>query len=133
MIVHFPLLGVITDMQNSLILAFIALIVPVFIGQLLTENAMKNLDVEEKSALLDSTSGIRKYSLIVLIAFILVIAAFPEQRIPIVAIYVAIMYWFYWKRVSSASLPKPYMRAYIASMILGVVGIILFLSILYDN
>jgi hypothetical protein len=67
---------------NDVIFAFLAFACAVVINRLLAEKALKRLSVEEKATLLDSFSGNRVYSVVLMLisvlVFFIVSKAWPE-------------------------------------------------------
>jgi hypothetical protein len=59
-------------MSNDVILAFLAFAFAVVINRLLAEKALKRLSVEEKAKLLDSFSGNRVFSVVLMLVSVLV-------------------------------------------------------------
>jgi uncharacterized membrane protein YqjE len=109
---------------NEVILAFLAFACAVGINRILAEKALKRLSVEEKAKLLDSFSGNRIYSVVVMLVSVLVFfivwKTWPEYYTALVWTLVVILFLnslgngvFSYMKLKKLAIPKHYISNFL--------------------
>ncbi len=114
-------------MNSQSLYPFIALLIPVIIGRFLLHQATEKLDPKMKGAISNSVSGMQKLRLIAIFIIVGTIYFLPEAAIVVFPLFVLAMSWIYWQKIAKLNPPKEYTLAFIASMVLGIIGIAAFL------
>jgi hypothetical protein len=110
------------------------LLAAVFAGRLINERGMRVLNPEQKARFVDAFATERKYSMVPLLAVVVVFIAYPG-RLPMWALllallgYVIAMSIFSVRKMRSIALPDSYVRAYTAARALQVGGLIVYFGI----
>lgn len=124
---------------NDLIFAFIAFACAVAINRFLSEKALKRLSVEEKAKLLDSFSGNRVYSVVLMLVSVLVFFAvtkvWPEFYSSTVWGLVVVLFLsslgngiFSFLKLKKLSIPKHYVSNFLVRCLIyyGALSLLLF-------
>ena len=114
-------------MNSQSLYPFIALLIPVIIGRFLLHQATEKLDPKMKEAISNSVAGMQKLRLIAIFIIVGTIYFLPEAAIVVFPLFVLAMSWIYWQKIAKLNPPKEYTLAFIASMVLGIIGIAAFL------
>lgn len=113
----------------------VVLLLAVFGGRLINERGMSVLTPEQKARFIDAFSTQRKYSLLPLIAVVLLSAAFPG-RLPIWALlsalvaYVVAISVLGVRKMRSIELPGSYIRSYTTSQAFQIGGLLVYFALL---
>lgn len=124
---------------NDVIFALLAFAFAVAINRLLAERALKRLSVEEKAKLLDSFSGNRIYSVVVMLVsvlvFLIVAKAWPEFYTTLVWGLIVILFLnslgngvFSYVKLKKLAIPKHYISNFLIRCVLyyGAFSLLLF-------
>lgn len=124
---------------NDVIFAFLAFACAVVINRLLAEKALKRLSVEEKATLLDSFSGNRVYSVVLMLisvlVFFIVSKAWPEYDTTLVWGLIVILFLnslgnglFSYMKLKQLSIPKHYISNFLIRCVVyyGAFSLLLF-------
>src|SRR5262245_15693218 len=122
-------------MQDTFGIGLIALLFGVFAGRLINERGMRALTAEQKARFLDAFSAQRKYSLLPLIAIIVLSLALPG-RIPFWVLmslflgYVCAIYFISIRKMHSIALPSSYIRSYTSGQGVQIGGLLFYFAAL---
>ncbi len=114
-------------MEENALYAFIALLVPVLIGRFLIHKSLTKMPAEKKQAISESVTGMQRLRFLAIFVIVGSIYFLPEATYIIFPIFIIIMSWMYWAKVSKVNPPKHYTLAFFSSMILGIIGVGAFL------
>lgn len=112
--------------MNS-IYPFMALLIPIALGRFLIYQATEKLKPETKKAISNAVAGMQKLRLIAIFVIVGTIYFLPEAAIVVFPLFIVAMSWIYWKKITPLNPPKHYTLAFVASMVLGIIGIAAFL------
>ncbi len=122
-------------MRNPLIIGVGVLLAAVIAGRLINEHGMRALNQEQKARFVDAFATERKYSLLPLLAVIVVSVAYPG-RFPMWALLLVLLGYlvatsiFSVRKMRSIALPDSYVSAYTAARALQVGGLIVYFAII---
>ncbi len=122
-------------------MAFIILLISMFLSRMINEKATKKLDQEKKAALIDVFSKDRIWTYGVLIGIVILfflslkfdlLDPFWTYTIYIVALmaYIVTLAYFSYKKLKANGFPGFYIKAFILSTSLRLIGILVFLGML---
>lgn len=122
---------------DNFMIAFILFMACNFISRLINEKANKNLNPEQKLALIDLFSGTRTFRFGILVAFMALYFAIlrftnlnPEITytlyIIILILFIAITSLQSYTKLKNNNFPSSYIKSYITSTSIGFIGIIIF-------
>ena len=114
-------------MQENSLYAFAALIIPVLIGRFLLHKSLTEMPTEKKQAIDESIKVMQRLRYLAIFVIVGSIYFLPEATYIIFPIFIIVMSWVYWAKVSKVNPPKHYTFAFFSSMILGIIGIGAFL------
>lgn len=117
--------------------AFVLLLVVVLIARVINQRAYKKLEQEKKLELIDLFSNKSIYTFAILIAIISLffiatkydlVSPFVLYSIYTIAIFALIFIsgYFSYKKLKEHNFPNDYIRSYLASMFLRVLGLLVF-------
>jgi hypothetical protein len=112
------------------LLAFIVLIGAVIAGRFIGEAGLKALSAEQKGQLIEQTTAIRKYGLIVLLVLMFVVWNKPPLMAAAAFLYILGSYGFYFYKVRQLALPATYVKSFAASMAVSLLGVVGFFIVL---
>jgi|GEM_PF-4594109 len=118
-------------MPGRVVIATIVFFACLAIGRWAQESGLRHLSSEQKAALLDSLSGIRKYSLIAALPVVLAAFHFSTYGPWLVGAFVAVFVGLTYLRVQALHLPSPFNRAYSTHLGLYLAGTVTFLIVVY--
>ncbi|MDX2361355.1 MAG: hypothetical protein QNK23_11150 [Crocinitomicaceae bacterium] len=130
--------------MDSFPVSIIVLLVFVLIARLLNERALKQLSIEEKAKLIDLFSSQRIWSyvtIIVLLGGFFAAVHFKIASMGIInSVYFALIFtvlgffsYSAFKKFDEHNYPKQFTRLYLYSMTLRIIGLCVFIALLYSS
>ena len=127
--------------MSLILIAFLIFLVTIIGARIIIDHANKQLDSEKRTALIDLFS---KGRIIIYIALVGIIAIFViSLKFELLGtmitflvygvllfVYVVITNYIAWKRLKSNDYPASFIRAYIISSVIRIVGIVVFLALM---
>jgi len=129
--------------MDNFMLAFILLLVVVLIARVINQRAYKKLEQDKKLELIDLFSKRSIYIFGILIAIIALFFVGTKynlmQPFVLYSIYATLIFvlilvsaYFSYKKLKKHNFPDDYIRSYLMSMLLRVIGLIAFFALLID-
>ena len=129
-------------MEDAFMFGFIMLMIAILISRIVSEKALKKLDADQRSLLIDQFSSQRIWSLgliIVIVAgYFLALKTNTFQPLTMLALYLLVIAVFMLiqvkialKKLHDVSIDRDYIRAYKLSTTIRAIGILLFFIILF--
>jgi hypothetical protein len=105
-----------------------------FASRFISDRATKHLNQEKKAELLDLFSGTNKYSMVLLIALVLLYFLSIRNQwfdpalsyvvyVSSLLIFLLTMSYFSYKKLSTHNFPRPYIKSYLLATFLRVLGV----------
>lgn len=127
--------------MDTILIAFLIFVVAIIGARLINDRANRQLDSDKRAALFDLFAKGRIFMYIALagIVVIFVVSLKYELLDPMATfliyaallfVYVIVTNYIAWKRLKSNDYPAFYIRSYIISSVIRIVGIVVFLALM---
>ena len=127
--------------MDIILIAFLIFMVAIVGARMINDHANKQLDTEKRAALFDLFAKGRIFMYIALAGIIVIFLVSLKFELldPMITfliyaallfVYVVITNYIAWKRLKSNDYPASYIRSYIISSVIRIVGIVVFLALM---
>ena len=123
------LLGIMNIDQS--LLAFFVLIGAIIAARFIGEAGLKALSTEQKGQLIEQIGSIRKFGLLALLVLMFATWGKPPLMVGAVVLYIVGSYGFYYTKARRLALPPAYLKSFIASMVVSLLGVAAFFVVLW--
>jgi len=116
--------------MDRFLLAFAAFFIIMAAARWVHEAGFRHLSPEQKVALVDAQSGVRKYGLLIALPVVFSAFLFPAYAPWIVLVYVLVSLGRSYRRLNVSELPAAYRRAFFTYSVLQLAGVAVLFGIL---
>jgi len=127
--------------MDTILIAFLVFMVTIIGARMINDRANKQLDTEKRAALFDIFARGRILMYIALASIVAIFILSLKFELldtmltfliyaALLFVYVVITNYIAWKRLKSNDYPASYIRSYIISSVIRIVGVVVFLALM---